>query len=224
LKVFRLSDCIPDVTALLNLLLEKGQRVLIKASPLLDIRAGLGELHHVSEIHIVSVKNECKELLWVCEQSAAGDPLIVCTALDGRDEKQFSFSPGEEAAAGLKGYSSPLAYLYEPDAALLKAGCFKLIALKYGLEKLERHSHLYTSDQHIGDFAGKIFSIRKTLSYKEFSDNPGIKKANLISRNFPLSAEELKKKHKLNDGGDDFLFFTTIRKDQLIVIEGRRAG
>jgi 16S rRNA G966 N2-methylase RsmD len=223
-KVFRLSDCIPDVTTLLNSLLEKSERVLIKTSPLLDIRAGLAELRHVSEIHIVSVKNECKELLWVCGQDAPDDPEIVCTALDGRNEKQFSFFPGEEASAGLHRYSPPLAYLYEPDAALFKAGCFRLIALRYGLEKLERHSHLYTSGQPTGNFPGKLFHVNKTMTYKEFSRNPGLKKANLVVRNFPLSAEELRKKHRLSDGGDDFLFFTTIRKNQLTVVVCRRAG
>ncbi|RZM08775.1 MAG: hypothetical protein EOO88_49725, partial [Pedobacter sp.] len=163
-KVFMLKDCTPSVVENLELLLSRSQRVIIKTAPLLDITAGLKELKNVAEIHIVSVKNECKELLWVLEKNAPLAPKIVSVTLNDA-VKEFSFFKGEELVEAIPLETTPSSgFLYEPDTALLKSGAFNLIASRYGLKKLHSQTQLYHADKVKPNFPGRIFKIKGTVS------------------------------------------------------------
>ncbi|RYD77630.1 MAG: hypothetical protein EOP55_08885, partial [Sphingobacteriales bacterium] len=156
-KVFMLKDCTPDVVSNLELLKHKAKRLIIKTAPLLDISAGLSELNSVKEIHIVSVKNECKELVWVVESGFTGQPEIVAVTLND-EEKKFSFFRGDtNKKPTFTEHIESNSYLYEPDAALLKTGAFNLIALRYNLKKLHPQTQLYNSELVEPSFPGRIF-------------------------------------------------------------------
>lgn len=205
-KVFKLKDCTPDVTSHLPLFLAKAQRCIIKTAPLLDISAGLNELSQVSEIHIISVKNECKELLWVIDKNFEGDPQIICATLN-ENLKTFSFQLEALQTKTTISTNTPNAYLYEPDVALLKSGAFNLIAEQFKLEKIHSQSHLYFADEIKTDFLGRIFEIKALLSLNELKKEKNLK-GNVIVRNFPERAENLVKKYKIGTSHDDFIIFT----------------
>nr|WP_242691498.1 hypothetical protein [Pedobacter sp. SYSU D00823] len=217
-KVFLLKDTEPDVVSNLPLFLDKAQRILIKTSPLYDIQSGLNELSNVSEVHVVSVKNDCKELVWVIDKGFQADAKVTCVALTKGNEQNFSFYLSAEREIKLNNFSLPSKFLYEPDVALLKAGAFKSISVAFNLDKLNINTHLYTSENSAQGFIGRTFEVRSWKSYKNFSKENTIKKANIISRNFPLSPDEIKKKHKIQDGGEDYLIFCTGPGDELLAI------
>lgn len=220
-KVFKLRDCEPDVPGNLDLLKRSSSRVIIKTSPLLDIQAGLLELGNVNQVYILSVKNDCKELLWIIDGDQVSEPEIICHTFDD-EEHEYRFKISGEKAFTINHYSEPLSYLYEPDVALLKGGAFKLISRDYEVMKLNQNSHLYTSDELKSNFAGRKFEIEKWGDYKAFMKSNKLQKANIISRNFPLTPEGIKKKHKLKDGGNDFLIFTTGPSGELLAIHCRK--
>lgn len=217
-KVFLLADTEPNVVTNLGLLLSRSTRVIVKTSPLFDITSGLKELINVSEIHVISIKNDCKELLWVIDKDYQGDTKIVCVAIGNETQSEIRFSPAHEKALEISTFSAPLQYLYEPDVALMKAGCFKSIAQTYGVIKLHVNSHLYTSDDLRAGFIGKKLKVIETMDYGDFKKVNRFKKANIISRNFPRTPEQLKTLHKLSDGGTDFLIFTKVHPNRLVVI------
>ena len=221
-RVFLLKDTEPDVVRLMPLMLSKSRRIIIKTSPLFDLQSGLAELHSVSEIHVVSVKNDCKELLWVIDPEFNTEVTITCAVITPEETRLFTFYPSEEKSAKQPNFSTPLHYLYEPDVAILKAGAFKQAALKFGLQKLHQNTHLYTSTYLRPDFLGRIFKVLNVTDYKTFASTRKNLKANVVVRNFPSTPEELKKKHRLSDGGDVFLMFATAPGDRLIVIEAER--
>lgn len=223
-KVFKITDCEPDVKANFDLLINKHARVIIKTSPLLDIKLGLADLKNVSEIHVVSVKNDCKELLWVIDPDFKGnEPLIYCAAIDDKENtNNYSFNLSEEKTAPNPTPSKPLSFIYEPDVSLLKTGCFKLITKRFDVFKLHQHTHLYTSETLNTDFIGRTFKLKNCWNYRTFMNKKPVKQANIISRNFPLSVEELKKRHQLEDGGHSYLLFTTACENQLIVLHCER--
>lgn len=214
-KVFKLKDCTPDVTKHLPLFLEKAHRIIIKTAPLLDISAGLSELQNVSEIHIVSVKNECKELLWVIDKDFIGETKIVCATLNSAT-KTFSFLISDLQITTEIASSAPAGYLYEPDVALLKSGAFNLIAERFGLKKLHQQSHLYFSEEIKSDFLGRIFEIKSLLSLNELKKEINLK-GNVIVRNFPEKAENLVKKYKISSSHDDFILFTQTNTGYLVI-------
>lgn len=217
-KVFMLKDCTPDVVQHLDLLLNKSKRIIIKTAPLLDLSAGLKELKNVAEIHIVSVKNEVKELLWVLENDAVVPVKIRCATLN-EEEKHFSFFRGEEEQAGAQILTTPLStYLYEPDAALLKSGAFNLIAKNYGLKKLDSQTQLYTSDLFNNRFPGRIFKINRVITAGELKKEKQLT-GNVIVRNYRDKAENLVKKYKIKPDQHQFLLFTQSREDGFIVID-----
>jgi len=219
-RVFLLKDCEPDVLENRITYLHKAKRVIIKAAPMLDIQSAIKDLKQVAEVHVVSVKNECKELLFILEQKAVAEPMIHCAVLNGTETKVISFSYSEEKNTKSNA-GKVLNYLYEPDASLLKAGMFKLLTEKYPVSKVHQHSHLYTSNELI-DFPGKRFKIVKTILFNDFTKAQVPKQINVVCRNFDLKPDELKKRLKLNDGGSDFLFFTTNYKEQKIVIHAQK--
>jgi len=219
-KVFMLKDCTPDVSNNLDLLLEKSKRLLIKTAPLLDITAGLNELKQVSEIHIVSVKNECKELLWVIDRDFTGELKIIAASLN-ETEKIFSFQKSE-SHINLK-YAENLStfkYLYEPDTALLKSGAFNLIGERYQLVKLHPQTQLYASNIINNSFPGRIFEIEQQLTTTDLkkATNPT---GNIIVRNYPAKPEELSKKYKIMSAQDQFLIFTKTGENDNIILSTR---
>lgn len=216
-KVFLLSDCVPNVLKHLPLFFNKANAVLLKTSPLLDISSGINELKFVKEIHIVSVANEVKELLWVLKKEYTGQILIKTINFKKEQQQKFNFvlSEGKEAVSE---YSKPLFYLYEPNAAILKSGAFKIIGNRYSLKKIQENSHFYTSKTLI-DFPGRRFKIENVIPYQKKALNElGIKKANITTRNFLDSVVEIRKKFKLKDGGNTYLFFTKNFENKYIVI------
>jgi 16S rRNA G966 N2-methylase RsmD len=221
-KVFMLKDCEPDFISNLQLLKDHSSRILIKTAPLLDIQSSIKELKQVHSIHVISIKNECKELLIIIDkEEKTDDPLITC-ALLGDDEKTYSFKLSEEKEFQIHKYSEPLEYIYEPDAALLKAGCFKLITRDFNCDKIHQHTHLYTSNQLMNLFPGRKFILKKAWEYGTFIKENQIKKANIICRNFGLSPEEIKKNLKINDGGNEYLLFCTGAKNERLVLNCAR--
>jgi hypothetical protein len=224
-KVFKLSDCEPDVTALYKSIFEKTEHLLIKTSPLLDIQQALRELPTVYKIYVVSVANECKELLFLCKKMVHSEPEIVTVNIYQTHTEKFTFTKAQEQTAAVV-YSPPLEYLYEPNASVLKAGAFKIIASLYGLSKIDVSTHLYTSAKYRADFPGRIFQVEALVKndskviQTHFPDG----KANVITRNYPLSAEELKKKVKLKDGGDKFLIAFSGPKEKFLAVARRVVG
>jgi len=216
-KVFKLSDCVPDVSFHLDLLLEKGKQILIKTSPLLDISAGLEELKHVSEIHIIAIKNEVKEVLWRISPQEIGEIMMVTVNTKGEEIDKTSCTLNQLQGADAT-YVAPKKYLYEPNAALMKAGAFNWISEYYTVSKLHPHSHLYTSEV-FKQFPGRSFKIVDVLPFdNKIKKKLNIKKANITTRNFKLTVAALRKKLNVKDGGDTYLFFTTDYKGNQIVI------
>jgi 16S rRNA G966 N2-methylase RsmD len=221
-KVYKLAECEPNVVQLQSELLQKTDFVLIKTSPLLDIQQGCRELQNVSLVIVVAVDNECKELLFLLEQKFSGEPVIRAVELNRYGEiiSDASFSLDEEKNSKVE-FSSPLAYLYEPSAAVLKSGAFKGTAEKFHLKKLAPSSHLYTSDVLV-DFPGRVFKVvehvKLTSKLKDrFKDGH----ANIITRNHPLSVEEIKKKTGLKEGGEEYLIGTQGEKEKFVMIAER---
>lgn len=215
-KVFFLKDCAPNVPEYLETILSSNKQILLKTSPMLDIAVGLEELEHVIEIHVVAVQNEVKELLWLINKKPIDGLLIKTVNFTNKQVQEFQFSYGLEATVS---YSTPEKYLYEPNAAILKAGAFQHISESFSLLKLHQHSHLYTSNELI-DFPGRVFNILQCIPYnkKEMKKEFSFTKANITTRNFPETVKELRKKWKIKDGGDVYLFFTTTTNQERIVL------
>ncbi|WP_255444097.1 class I SAM-dependent methyltransferase [Robiginitalea sp. SC105] len=215
-KVIRLEDYTPEIPQNLDLLLQATDNLLLKTAPMLDIRAGLASLEFVREVHVVAWNNEVRELLWILQKGFSGEPRIK--ALDLADGMPpFTFTLAEEAASVSR--TTPLAkYLYEPGAALLKAGAFKLVGDHYELGKLHRHTHLYTSDALI-PFPGRRFRVLRSLPYK-----PGrlpFRKGHVNSRNFPEDVAKIRKRNRIRSGGDTYLFFIRLHDESLQVVEAK---
>nr|WP_299484941.1 class I SAM-dependent methyltransferase [uncultured Allomuricauda sp.] len=220
-KVFLLEDCIPNLPEYLSMIFEKSTNVLIKTSPLLDITQGIKELDHIKEIHVVAVQNEVKELLFVLEYGFDGEIDIKTINLAKEQEETFDFRLQDELQLVIS-FGTPETYLYEPNAAILKSGGFKSVSRMFELNKLHKHSHLYTSAKLI-DFPGRRFEIVNTVPYsKKGLKALNISKANITTRNFPSTVAELRRKHKIKDGGDKYLFFTKDLNDKLIILEGKK--
>ena len=222
-KVFMLKDCLPNIPEKIGLLLSKTDQLIVKTSPLLDISAGLRELTAVAEIHIVAVNNEVKELLWILKQGAKSSDLVLKTVNILSTGNEVTAVNYHEALSCSAYFVLAKKYLYEPNAALLKSGLFNWIGSAFNLEKLHTNTHLYTSDDLI-DFPGRRFEVQETLSFnkKNIAGRFGGKKANITTRNFKTSVENIRKKFKIKDGGDDYLFFCTDLNNSAVVIACRK--
>ncbi|MDC1265512.1 class I SAM-dependent methyltransferase [Flavobacteriaceae bacterium] len=220
-KKFLIEDCSPNVITHQDLFFKHAKNVLIKMSPMLDISVGITALKHVKTVYIVAVKNEVKELLFHQKKDFDGIATIQTLNSHPNGDEQFSFEIAEEENTEAT-FSSPKTYLYEPNAAVMKSGAFKLISEKFKLDKLDPHTHLYTSDKKIEKFPGKLYEILNCYPYqkKPLKKAIGGLKANVKTRNFSEKIESLKTLFKLTDGGDVYLFFTT-SNDKKIVVEGR---
>jgi 16S rRNA G966 N2-methylase RsmD len=216
-KVFMLKDCSPDVVANLDLLLERSSILIIKTAPMLDITAGLNELKNVSEIHIVSVRNEVKELLWVLKKG--NDSVVRIIAVTINDQiKSFAFDRNGEEQEQIILDFEPHGFLYEPDAALLKSGAFDLIAKRYGLNKLHSQTQLYTSEVINPVFPGRIFRINRILSPGELKKEKQLT-GNVIVRNYRDTPENLIKKYKIKSDDKRFLIFTESKLSGFIIVD-----
>ena len=239
-KVVSLQDCTPDVTQLQDEMLAKADYVIIKLSPMLDWHRAVSELSHVREVHIVSVNNECKELLLVLSamnqdekkpslNASSSDVLalnvpslkVFCV----NDHQQMSYDESDDSPVSVADADChDMHYLYEPNASLMKAGCFGIISQRYGLRMLAKNSHLFVSakdSESVDDFPGRTFRILAVSSFnkKELKRHlAGITKANIATRNFPLSVAELRKRLKLKDGGDTYIFATTLSDDSHVLV------
>ena len=230
-KTVAIAKCEPDVCRLEPLLVEKGKTVMIKLSPMLDMASALRDLQYVRRIHVVSVNNECKELIILLrkapdeEETDEGEVIISCEqVVNNSVHQQFQFTFSEEKSAGCPLAESVGNYLYEPGAALLKAGPYRLLATRYGVEKLHPNSHLYTSSGLV-DFPGRRFRVTAVSGFGKKDLKvllEGVEKANLTVRNFPSSVAELRKKLKLKEGGDTYLFATTLASGEKVLIRGEK--
>jgi 16S rRNA G966 N2-methylase RsmD len=216
-RVFKLSDCTPDVTTLQKKIFEKCHWVLIKTSPLLDLQQGLREIRSVRYVHVVAVDNECKELLFLADRDFIGTPEIRAVDLyaDGSIRSAFTFTPEDERMAPVS-IREPARYLYEPNAAILKAGAFKLVGETFALTKLAPNTHLYTSDHLLPNFPGRTFEIITLDPDSKRMQHLSRTSINILTRNYPLRPEAIKKKYQLQDGGDHYLIgFSSARKKHL---------
>lgn len=217
-KVFMLQDCLPNVPENLDLFFEYSNSILIKTAPLLDISVGLLELKNVKTIHIVAIENEVKELLWELHKDFIGKTNLKTVNILKEKTAVFEFVLNENKETST--YSLPRNYLYEPNSSIMKSGGFDEIGIFYQLDKLHKHSHLYTNAEII-DFPGRIFEIEHSISYhknemKVFLEN---KQANITTRNFPETVENIRKKWKIKEGGNQYCFFTTdLNNDKIVLI------
>ena len=239
-KVVSLKDCTPDVTVLQEEMLSKADYVIIKLSPMLDWHRVVSELNCVKEVHIISVNNECKELLLVLSARNMGE--MEASSADGEvkhagslriycvndaqsfdcDELDMESSPVKIAPSTLE----EMQYLYEPNASLMKAGCFSVLSERYGARMLSKNSHLFVSQASIEAFPGRSFRIIAISSFnkKELKRHlSGITKANIATRNFPLSVAELRKRLKLKDGGETYIFATTLSDESHVLVITEKA-
>lgn len=216
-KVFFLNDCLPNIPEDLETIFKYTNNLLIKTSPLLDLTVGINELKFVKCIHIVAVNNEVKELLWVLEKDFLNDISIKTINIIKDETNKFDFILNDEKQYDSE-YSLPLEYLYEPNAAILKAGAFNVITKQLEVFKLHKNSHLYTSKLLI-DFPGRRFKIEEVLPYNiKNLKRKGFKKANITTRNFPETVQEIRKKSNIKDGGEKYLFFSTDNENNKIII------
>ena len=239
-KVVSLKDCTPDVTLLQEEMLSKADYVIIKLSPMLDWHRAISELSHVREVHIISVNNECKELLLVLSARNMGD--MEASSADGKvkhagnlriycvnDAQSFVCDELDMESSSViiaPPVLEEMQYLYEPNASLMKAGCFSVLSERYGARMLSKNSHLFASMEPIEDFPGRSFRIIAISSFnkKELKRYlSGIAKANIATRNFPLSVAELRKRLKLKDGGETYIFATTLSDESHVLVITEKA-
>lgn len=215
-KVFLLKDCSPNVPDLLEVYFKYSNKILLKTSPILDISAGINELKNVKEIHIVAVENEVKEILWLLEKNHQSTIKVICSNLFDDAVEKFEYDLPSNSDAT---YSLPLKFLFEPNASLMKSGGFDEISQQFGIDKLHQNSQLFTSNE-LKPFCGRVFEIKNQFIYskenmKLFLANT---KANVTTRNFPVTVDEIRKKWKIKDGGKTYCFFTTALDNHKIVL------
>lgn len=217
-KVAAFEDCEPDILQHLDLLRSRCRRLIVKASPMIDIDLACRQLAGVIEVHVVSVKGECKEVLFVCGDPD-GETRIHCIALGRKDGEPYKcdFTRSEEAAAEPRFCTAVGRYLYEPDAALMKGGPYNLICHWMNLEKLAPNTHLYTSDTLIEGFPGRTFRVLReaTLNRKAIKEAIPDGRAHVVTRNYPVAAADLQKQLGLREGGDLFVVATTLGQRRL---------
>lgn len=216
-KTADLNLCSPNLLEIRDILLDKCNTLLIKLSPMFDISSALEVFPECAEVHVVSVKNECKELLLLVEGGVCGETEIVCVDLDELGVRSEELAVKSKETLLEVNYSAPKSYLYEPNASIMKAGLFKTVAKKYNVQKLHPSTHLYTSEELVPDFPGRTFKIQRVtkVQRKLIQD---IEKANLSTRNFPGNVADLRKKLKLKDGGDTYIFACTLNDNSKVLI------
>lgn len=209
-RVAAFEDCTPDLIAHLPLLLSHCDRLLVKASPMIDLSHALTQLGSVAEIHIVAVGNECKEVLFL--SGNAPEPVIHCSNITSTGTSHITFTPSDESQTQCLYTTENGTYLYEPNAALMKGGCHNTLSKRYSLYKLARNTHLYTSNSFVADFPGRKFEILQPLQLNSKSVRKTLPegKAHVVTRNYPMAATDLQRHLKLHEGGDLFVIAATL--------------
>lgn len=221
-KIVRIEDCEPDVLSIQDTLLSKAKTVLLKLSPMLDLRATCNAFRNVYQIHIVSVNNECKELLVLLRRNFSEEPEIHCIHIGRAKIQSDIFTQSEERNITLTCTHAVKKYLYEPNASIMKGGFYKSLGQRYAVEPFHPDSHLYTSDNPVPDFPGRSFQVEalSTFSKKNLKNLlQAVDRANLTVRNFPLTVEQLRKQLKLREGGDTYLFATTLSDGRRVLLK-----
>ena len=228
-KTVMLADCTPDVVQLLPKLLEKSRFTMLKLSPMLDWHKAVDDLQGtVREVHIVSVGGECKELLLVLSKVVESELKVYCADLSTASDTSslFVYTPGSSApVANSKLKTQNSKFVHEPNASIMKAGCFDELAAAYGVSPVSRNSHLFLSDEPVEDFPGRSFVVERvtTMNKSELRKAlVGIEKANIATRNFPLTVAELRKRLKIKDGGDVYIFATTTAEGEHLLLISRK--
>lgn len=216
-KTYAIEDCTPDVVELCDELVEKAYAVIIKLSPMLDWHAAVEKLKYVTEVHVVSVDNECKELLLLMHKDAKQPVKLFCV-----NNEDVFITTQEQPNVSVSPISiDDTKCLYEPNASIMKTGCFNQLVSRYNVCSIGRNSHLFVSNDEIDGFPGRRFRIMSISSFnkKELKQKlKGIEQANITVRNFPLSTDQLRKRLKIKDGGDVYIFATTVWNDQHALI------
>ena len=228
-KTVMLADCTPDVVQLLPKLLEKSRFTMLKLSPMLDWHKAVDDLQGaVREVHIVSVGGECKELLLVLSTVVESELKVYCADLSTASDTSsiFVYTPGSSApVANSKLKTQNSKFVHEPNASIMKAGCFDELAAAYGVSPVSRNSHLFLSDEPVDGFPGRSFVVERvtTMNKSELRKAlVGIEKANIATRNFPLTVAELRKRLKIKDGGDVYIFATTSAEGEHLLLISRK--
>lgn len=218
-KTVRIADCTPDLTAIEEMLVSKSNKVIAKLSPMLDINDALSRLSHVNEVHIVSTDNECKELLFVMSSAPTSSVSTVAVNITNGTTQRFVCQHDDEGNTSCRYTDTLCRYLYEPNSSIMKSGAFKCVAAHFDIDKLNPNSHLYTNDSLIDNFPGRRFEIIHQFGFSknELSVLKEYKQANIAVRNFPLRPDELKKKLKLKDGGEIYIFATTLNNGKHVL-------
>lgn len=228
-KTVMLADCTPDVVQLLPKLLEKSRFTMLKLSPMLDWHKAVDDLQGtVREVHIVSVGGECKELLLVLSTVVESELKVYCADLstDSDTSSLFVYTPGSSAPVANSTFNiQHSTFLHEPNASIMKAGCFDELAAAYGVSPVSRNSHLFLSDEPVEDFPGRSFVVERVTTMNKGELRKalvGIEKANIATRNFPLTVAELRKRLKIKDGGDVYIFATTTAEGEHLLLISRK--
>ena len=228
-KTVMLADCTPDVVQLLPKLLEKSRFTMLKLSPMLDWHKAVDDLQGtVREVHIVSVGGECKELLLVLSTVVESELKVYCADLSTASDTSslFVYTPGSSApVANSKLKTQNSKFVHEPNASIMKAGCFDELAAAYGVSPVSRNSHLFLSDEPVEGFPGRSFVVERVTTMNKGELRKalvGIEKANIATRNFPLSVAELRKRLKIKDGGDVYIFATTTAEGEHLLLISRK--
>ena len=222
-KLVSISDCQPNVIELLPQMFELTNKIVVKLSPMLDITRAINELSHIEKLYVISVNNECKELLLLINKECETDTEIYAVNIDNKGNKSdiLKGTIPSESQIGISHAREVGSYLYEPFAAHLKSGLYKTIAQQYGVEKLHQHSHLYTSNTLNNDFPGRKFQVKEVIPFDKKSAKTlfkSLQKANITTRNFPLTVNELRTQYKIKDGGETYIFATTLYDDSKVLI------
>ncbi|WP_420384847.1 class I SAM-dependent methyltransferase [Roseivirga sp.] len=217
-KVIFLDDYSPNVIELLPLLLEKAKTVMIKASPMLDIKKAINDLKHVEEVHVVALNNEVKELLFLLRKELTGETKVKAVNL-ATHTSILEFLYSEEDKVNIN-YSSAQTYIYEPNLAILKAGAFKSVVKRFNLNKLHPNSHLYTSDRFVSEFPGRSFKLMDVLplNKKKLRSQFNSDQANITVRNYPMSVQAIRQKTGLKDGGKHYILATTDMESRKLLL------
>ena len=218
-RVYAIEDCSPDVKAMIKDLLSVSEHIIIKLSPMVDLKALERDFDGICDVHVLSLRNECKEVLVEIRRNYEGKVLYHVADLTKGGFGVLSFSREECETTDQTGdkYSQVGRYLFEPDVSLMKIGLFQPLIERYGVKKLHRNTHLFTSDRPIEDFFGRSFEVENVLPAGSKSIR-NIKKANVAVRNFPQNVEQIRKQHKLSDGGDTYLFFAILKDESKVCI------
>jgi hypothetical protein len=218
-RLFQIEDCSPNLLELLPTLFQKSQKVMVKLSPLLDIKLAIKQLDKVEAVHVIAVENDCKELLFILNPNFNSETQIHCINFVKKKKVKYTFNYAQEEQEEVN-YTLVQQYLYEPNVAITKAGAFKILASDFKLNKLAPNTHLYTSNELNSNFPGRILKVNEVITPQKVKN----KSANVVSKNFPLKTEQIRKKYKIKEGKKDFLYACSLLDKSKVFIWAERTN